>query len=80
MENLIFCTVYPLCRYLFVTYFDINDCTNEFAFTIQNRDDLILFKVYVEATTGGVLRNFTKFTGKHLYQSLLKSSQFQPEN
>ena len=30
---------------------------------------LILLK-YVEAATGGVLRNFAKFTGKHQCQSL----------
>ena len=33
-------------RYLHATHFEINDQTTEFTLTIQNPDDLILFKVY----------------------------------
>lgn len=34
------------CIYLFVKNVDKNDSPTDFAFTIQNLDNLILFKVY----------------------------------
>ena len=38
---------------------------------LRHERDKSKSKSHTEAATGGVLRNFTKFTEKHLYQSLI---------